>query len=85
MNMRREIARHLPNELKATIRACMQGVRQAVHRAPVDHPSTLAIGTFGGFEMAYRKNTADESVIGHIHSVVTGCACQDTQQSLESV
>lgn len=25
----------------------------------------LAIGSFGGFEIAYRKNTADEAVIGH--------------------
>jgi FkbM family methyltransferase len=25
----------------------------------------LAIGSFGGFDIAYRRNTADESVIGH--------------------
>ena len=30
-----------------------------------DQASTLRIGTFSGFEVAYRKNTADEQVIAH--------------------
>lgn len=30
-----------------------------------DTPSKLAIGSFGGFDVAYRKDTADENVIDH--------------------
>jgi FkbM family methyltransferase len=30
-----------------------------------DYPSNLKLGSFGGFEIAYRKGTADEAVIAH--------------------
>src|SRR6266581_833576 len=38
-------------------------VRRVFAGLAFDKPSMLAIGSFGGFEIAYRKNTADESVI----------------------
>ena len=30
-----------------------------------DKPSSITIGSFGGLEIAYRKNTADKAVIGY--------------------
>ncbi len=55
------IARILPEKLIDTIRPWF---RLSAGRA-LDRSSNLAIGSFGGFEIAYRKDTADEVVIEH--------------------
>lgn len=59
------IDRILPDKLKAVIRACYQATRGILSKATPDEPSKLALDSFGGFEIAYRKNTADEAVIKH--------------------
>ena len=47
----------------AIIRPCYKMTRQIFARPAPDQPSMLAISSFGGFDIAYRKNTADEAVI----------------------
>ena len=58
--MERQIASRLPNGAKRILRPLYRSVRPL----PQDSRSTLDIGSFGGFEVAYRKGTADEKVIG---------------------
>jgi FkbM family methyltransferase len=59
------IARILPKRLRTIIRPFYRMVRRIFTRPAIDKPSILAIGSFGGFDIAYRKNTADETVIRH--------------------
>ena len=61
MNVKEQIARILPEKLKAVIRPWY---RTFAGRS-LDRPSRLAIGSFGGFEVAYRKDSADEAVLGY--------------------
>jgi FkbM family methyltransferase len=63
--MKKTIARILPERLKATLRPWY---RAAFERPATDRPSNLTIGTFDGFEIAYRKGTADEYQIGQSFS-----------------
>lgn len=51
--------------MKALIRPVYRAVRRMLSRRSPDRPSTIAIASFGGFEVAFREGTADESVIGH--------------------
>ena len=57
------ISRILPKKLKAIIRPFYQIIRPIFLGGVHDKSSMLNIGSFGGFEVAYRKNTADEAVI----------------------
>jgi FkbM family methyltransferase len=59
------VARILPKRVKAIIRPGYQLARRIFTRRVFDKPSLLAIDSFGGFDIAYRQNTADESVIRH--------------------
>jgi FkbM family methyltransferase len=61
MSLRKAIVGVLPERLKAAIRPWLP---TSTDRG-LDRPSGVAIGTFGGFEIAYRKGTADEAVIRH--------------------
>lgn len=61
MNVKGIISRVLPEKLKAII--CPR-YRTFAERN-FDRPSRIAIGSYGGFEIAFRKNTADEKVIRH--------------------
>jgi FkbM family methyltransferase len=56
-SMKKTIAGVLPEGLKAAIRS--------LRPETPDKASNVAIGTFGGFEVAYRRATADEEVIKH--------------------
>ena len=70
-----KITRILPEKLKGIIRPyylCICGTCsdqvlyiEASDSTPVDRSPSLAIGSFSGFEVACRKNAADEPVIGH--------------------
>lgn len=61
--------------IKAVLRPPYRAVQRTARRFRVaalafsqgipDTPSVLAIGRFGGFDVAYRRGTADESVIEH--------------------
>lgn len=58
----REIALHiLPKSLINIIRS----LYHSLFGRRIDQPSGIAIDSFGGFEIAYRKDTADEAVIEH--------------------
>jgi hypothetical protein len=59
MNIWKGIGHVLPKEVKAFLHPFY---RVFIRRVP-DRPSGLIIGSFGGFEIAYRKNTADKPVI----------------------
>jgi len=63
--MIRAVARKLPNSLKAVIRPLYTMLTRQPRTPPksLDQPSTLALGSFGGFTIAYRRNTADEAVL----------------------
>ncbi len=61
MNVREGIARILAEKLKDII---WPWYRKIALRS-FDRPSTISIGSFGGFEVTYRKGTADEEVIEH--------------------
>ena len=69
-NIKSRIAHILPQKMKDIIKPLYQKMHQIFVR-PVpekplaDKPSMLAIGFFDGFELAYRKKTADERVIAH--------------------
>jgi FkbM family methyltransferase len=56
MNLKKKISRFLPKRLKAILR---------ILAGRVDRSSILAIRSFDGFEIAYRRGTADEGVIVH--------------------
>ena len=64
----REIAASPPRPLrpvKAALRPAYRLLRRTLSRRPADSRSGVAIGSFGGFELAFREGTADESVIRH--------------------
>jgi len=56
-SLKKTIVRLLPNSVKTALRS--------LKAEPVDQPSNVAIGSFGGFDVAYRRRTADEEVIKH--------------------
>ncbi len=58
------IGRFLPEGLKAVLRTVYHFAKKRVY----DSPSMLAIDTFEGFQVAYRKGTADEAVLQHSFS-----------------
>lgn len=60
MDVLERIASFLPNNLRALIRLWHKSLVGQFNR-----PLKLSIGSFGKFEIAYRKDTADEAVIGH--------------------
>jgi FkbM family methyltransferase len=62
---REHIADRIPNPIKAIIGPAYEAVRRMTTPELVDRRSNLAIGRFGEFEIAYRRHTADESVIRH--------------------
>jgi FkbM family methyltransferase len=51
--------------LKGIIRPFYRSIQQFADWITPDKPSTLAIGDFDGFHVAYRKGTADELVVRH--------------------
>jgi len=51
--------------VKPVLRPVYRWSRRMLSRRTADRSSAIAIGQFGGFELAYRKGTADESVIRH--------------------
>jgi FkbM family methyltransferase len=57
------IVRLLPRRARAIVRPLYYRSRELLPGRNVDRSSNLAIGSFGGFEVAYRKNTADEAVV----------------------
>lgn len=59
------IAPVVPERLKMVIRPWYRALQGSAHEGAPDRPAGLAIGSFGGFEVAYRKGTADEEVIKH--------------------
>lgn len=59
MSVRRAIADRLPRRLKRIVGPWYRRIGRRTN----DKPSSLGIGTFGGFDVAFRKNTADERVI----------------------
>lgn len=65
INMKDRIKHILPERLKAVIRPCYQNALREPQIQTRVKPSVLAIHSFGGFDVAYRKRTADEEVIAH--------------------
>ena len=61
MSSAKRIARILPSPVKSVLRS----VRDLFGGGERDRPSTVALGSFEGFEVAYRRGTADEPVISH--------------------
>ena len=61
MSSAKKIVRVLPGPVKSVLRS----VRDRFGGGERDRPSTVTIGSFEGFEVAYRKGTADEPVISH--------------------
>ena len=53
---------------KSVIRPFYRSIQQVADWITPDKPSTLAIGDFDGFHVAYRKGTADELVVKHSFS-----------------
>jgi|tagenome__1003787_1003787.scaffolds.fasta_scaffold20980292_3 FkbM family methyltransferase len=51
--------------LKPVLRPVYRPLKRMVNRGASDSASAIAIGSFGGFEVAFREGTADELVIGH--------------------
>lgn len=51
--------------LKALLRPAYRSVRRLLSDRAPDRASGIAIGSFGGFEVAYREGTADDSVLRH--------------------
>jgi len=58
-SVRALIAARMPESLKAPIRP----LYRLVFRPKIDKASSIAISRFGGFDVAFRTNTADEDVI----------------------
>lgn len=57
-----------PEKFKVIIRRCYQSyqtIPRSFSALVLKKSSQLAIDSFGGFKIAYRKNTSDESVIEH--------------------
>jgi FkbM family methyltransferase len=62
--LKNRIGQLLPEAMKAAIRPLYQATRRLLPGRPtIDSPSMLAIETIDGFEIAYRKGTADELVL----------------------
>ena len=55
----------LPEELKATIQPIHSRIRRIIKRGQFDASPGLRIQSMGGFQVAYRKGTADERVLRH--------------------
>lgn len=51
--------------IKVLIRPFYRSIQQFADWLTPDKPSSLALGTFDGFTLAYRKGTADELVVKH--------------------
>ncbi|MBV6397074.1 MAG: hypothetical protein HFACDABA_02679 [Anaerolineales bacterium] len=51
--------------IKSAIRPFYRSIQQVADWITPDKPSTLAIGDFDGYQIAYRKGTADELVAKH--------------------
>ncbi len=64
MTLLQSLRRAVPRSVKRSLRRLLESARPE-NRARIDTPSHLAIETFGGFAVAYRRGTADESVIQH--------------------
>jgi FkbM family methyltransferase len=60
MGLKRTIAGVLPEPFKAAVRPLYRAVFE---RPATDRPSNLTVGTFDGYEVAYRRGTADERQI----------------------
>jgi len=57
------IARIIPRKLKNVIEPFYRRMKRILVRPTVDRPSVLTIGSWDGFEIAYRKGTADCQVL----------------------
>src|SRR5207244_8461009 len=57
--------RSLLEPVKPVLRPLYRPLKRIVNRRASDSASAIAIESFGGFEVAFRKGTADELVIGH--------------------
>jgi FkbM family methyltransferase len=51
--------------VKPVLRLVYRPLKRMLSRHAPDTASAIVLGSFGGFELAFRKGTADESVIGH--------------------
>lgn len=60
-SIERTVAALLPEGAKRLLRPLYRSVRPV----PLERGSTLEIGRFGGFDVAYRVGTSDEKVIAH--------------------
>jgi len=60
--------KHIIENIKGAIRPFYRSVQQVADWITPDKPSTLAIGDFDGYQIAYRKGTADELVARHSFS-----------------
>ncbi len=65
INLKDKVKHILPEYVKAVIRPYYQKMRQTPPDTLHKKPSMLAIHSFGGFDVAYRKRTADDDVIAH--------------------
>ena len=69
VNGKNRISGFLPEKIKRSLRPVYKNWQKMMRRSfkprTFNGPSMLAIDTFYGFEVAYRKNTTDEAVIGH--------------------
>ncbi len=54
--------------VKVFIRPFYRSIQQVADWITPDKPSTLALGNFDGYQIAYRKGTADELVVKHSFS-----------------
>jgi FkbM family methyltransferase len=54
-----------PDELKAAIQPIHNWIQRIIKRGQFDASSGLGIQSLGRFQVAYRKGTADERVLGH--------------------
>ena len=62
-NVVKKLSGFLPEELKTMIRPIYWKIISTFKPPHFDSPSTISVGFFKGFEVAYRKGTADEIVI----------------------
>jgi FkbM family methyltransferase len=60
MSVAKSLRKALPESVKIPLRRCRRWLRNHASRQP---PLTLKIGSFGGFEVAYRGNSTDIKVI----------------------
>jgi FkbM family methyltransferase len=62
-SLKNRVSSLLPNGIKALLRPIHDKAQQMFGGAPVDASSMLAIQAVDGFDVAYRKGTADELVL----------------------